>query len=98
MSIDENEISKDIIDEIVIKSASEIFFIQQETVTRKSRIDEDLCADGVSLLDLLDSIEHGLLQLSLSISLSKDVFKELDTIGELSDLIWNEVVAIVGEK
>lgn len=69
----------------------------EEKVTLSMRLDEELGLDKETYRECLESLEEEYANKSLSFSLISAESDEAETVNDLVDLIWREVVAIVGE-
>lgn len=65
---------------------ADIFQVEKDTLTRKTSFSEDLEAEEEDLQELLMIIEE-----EFDISLTMEEISEIDTIGELSDRIENQL-------
>ena len=65
---------------------SDIFQVEKDTLTKKTSFSEDLEAEEEDLQELLMIIEE-----EFDITLSMEEISEIDTIGELSDLIEGQL-------
>ncbi len=65
---------------------ADIFQVEKDTLTRKTSFSEDLEAEEEDLQELLMIIEE-----EFDISLTMEEISEIDTIGELSDHIENQL-------
>lgn len=65
---------------------ADIFQVEKDTLTKKTSFSEDLEAEEEDLQELLMIIEE-----EFNITLSMEEVSEIDTIGELSDLIEGQL-------
>lgn len=65
---------------------SDIFQVEKDTLTKRTSFSEDLEAEEEDLQELLMIIEE-----EFDITLSMEEISEIDTIGELSDLIEGQL-------
>ena len=65
---------------------ADIFQVEKDTLTKKNSFSEDLEAEEEDLQELLMIIEE-----EFDISLTMEEISEIDTIGELSDRIENQL-------
>ena len=65
---------------------ADIFQVENDTLTKKTSFSEDLEAEEEDLQELLMIIEE-----EFDISLTMEEISEIDTIGELSDRIENQL-------
>ncbi len=65
---------------------ADIFQVEKDTLTKKTSFSEDLEAEEEDLQELLMIIEE-----EFDITLSMEEISEIDTIGELSDLIEGQL-------
>ena len=65
---------------------ADIFQVEKDTLTKKTSFSEDLEAEEEDLQELLMIIEE-----ECDITLSMEEISEIDTIGELSDLIEGQL-------
>ena len=65
---------------------ADIFQVEKDTLTKKTSFSEDLEAEEEDLQELLMIIEE-----EFDISLTLEEISEIDTIGELSDRIENQL-------
>ncbi len=65
---------------------ADIFQVEKDTLTKKTSFSEDLEAEEEDLQELLMIIEE-----EFDIPLSMEEISEIDTIGELSDLIEGQL-------
>ena len=65
---------------------ADIFQVEKDTLTKKTSFSEDLEAEEEDLQELLMIIEE-----EFDIALSMEEISEIDTIGELSDLIEGQL-------
>ncbi len=65
---------------------ADIFQVEKDTLTKKTSFSEDLEAEEEDLQELLMIIEE-----EFDISLTMEEISEIDTIGELSDRIENQL-------
>jgi hypothetical protein len=86
------------IEQLVISQISQITFVEKSEITLASRIDEDLSIDEKLFNELCEALENECEQLSLSFTLTASTASECEVVGDLVDLMWMEVIAIVGEQ
>ena len=65
---------------------ADIFQVEKDTLTKKTSFQEDLESEEEDLQELLMIIEE-----EFDITLSMEEISEIDTIGELSDLIEGQL-------
>lgn len=65
---------------------ADIFQVEKDTLTKKTSFSEDLEAEEEDLQELLMIIEE-----EFDITLTTEEISEIDTIGELSDRIENQL-------
>ena len=65
---------------------ADIFQVEKDTLTKKTSFSDDLEAEEEDLQELLMIIEE-----EFDITLSMEEISEIDTIGELSDLIEGQL-------
>lgn len=65
---------------------ADIFQVEKDTLTKKTSFSEDLEAEEEDLQELLMIIEE-----EFDISLTMEEISQIDTIGELSDRIENQL-------
>lgn len=66
----------------VAQRFAEVLEIEVDEITRESRFADDLDADSIDLIEVVNSAES-----KLGVTISEDLLYDLETVGQLVDLI-----------
>ena len=66
----------------VAQRFAEVLEIEVDEITRESRFADDLDADSIDLIEVVNSAES-----TLGITISEDLLYDLETVGQLVELI-----------
>lgn len=72
---------------LVRERLAEILEIDEARVTRKARFAEDLAADSLALIELVESLEEELGERTVGFSVDDEDLAELRTVGEAVDYV-----------
>jgi acyl carrier protein len=82
------DLDRDHITTLVIKNISEFFFLDPKNISSSTRLEEDLSADALTFTDCIEAIESELAERLGGFSLEDRDLEEVETVGELVDIIY----------
>jgi len=72
---------------------AEILEIDDARITRTARFDEDLAADSLALIELVETLEEELGERTVGFSVDDEDLVDLKTVGEATDYIVARLVS-----
>ena len=81
---------------LVRERLAEILEIEESGIARESRFDDDLDADSLALIELVEALEEDLGERTVGFSVDDEDLVELNTVGEAVDYVLARLEAASG--
>jgi acyl carrier protein len=85
--VERNPIDPDDVLGIIRERLAEILEIDEARITREARFREDLDADSLALIELVEALEQELGERTVGFSIDDDDLEDLDTVGDAVDYV-----------
>ena len=91
--VERNPIGPDDVLAIVRERLAEILEIDESRITRESRFRDDLEADSLALIELVEALEQELGERTVGFSIDDEDLDDLSTVGEAVDYVMQRLGA-----
>jgi len=94
--VEQSPLGPDEILTMIRERLAEILEIDESRVTREARFDEDLSADSLALIELVETLEDELGERTVGFSIDDEDLADLKTVGDAVDYVVARLGAASG--